>query len=378
MPAAKARTLFIVNKILPDNDYRLYYGEQSEVCEVIYGLPERSRGLRDEEYVHLGFEEGLHLGVLKALWDLFIYLNRNRRSLTFVHFFTTNPILFGPIIARLARVPYVITVTGFGRVTTSSDRKYALLRPIYRVLFGHALTNARLVLFQNRTDLAELAGEFTGLAGKFHYAGSTTALQVVDQKDFSGPVLDVLLGIRLMPDKGVVDFIRVARELKDRGFRFLLAGKESRGLEKLYAEILEADRQGIIEFLGELDTPEMEAWLSRAHILFFPSYGEGLARLMLEAGFAQMCPVAYNIPANRDLVAEGRGFLVETGDLQRIIEILLSLAADRETARRNAAAYQSFIIRHYGRAQFAQRLDRLFLEMLDPSESYEGSVHEPN
>jgi hypothetical protein len=46
--------------------------------------------------------------------------------------------------------------------------------------------------------------------------------------------------------------------------------------------------------------------------------------------------------------------------------------------RRNAAAYQAFILRHYGRAQFAQRLDRLFLDMLNDLESSEGPVHEPN
>ncbi|HUF38766.1 MAG TPA: glycosyltransferase, partial [Anaerolineales bacterium] len=365
---SKKRALFIVNKILPDNDYRLFYGRRSAVCEVVYGLPERSPGLADDEYVRLGFEEGLHAGVLRALWDLYRYLRRSRGSLAFVHFFTTNPILFGPIIARLTGVPYVVTVTGFGRVTTSADRKYALLRPVYRFFFRHALRHARLVLFQNRSDLAELTAQHPALSGKFHYAGSTTTAPEVTVKDFDSPVLDVLLGTRLMPDKGVVDFIAVAREMQGSVFRFLLAGKESRGYGNLYQEILQADRDQVIEFLGELDTPEMEAVLARAHILFFPSYGEGLARLMLEAGAARLCPIAYNIPSNRDLIEEGRGFLVETGNLQQVVTTLASLAADRELVERNAAAYQFFILRQYGSSQFTERLDHLFREMLDTPE----------
>jgi glycosyltransferase involved in cell wall biosynthesis len=109
----------------------------------------------------------------------------------------------------------------------------------------------------------------------------------------------------------------------------------------------------------------MESALQDAHILLFPSYyGEGLSRLMLEAGYARICPVAYNIPANRDLIANGRGFLVEKGNLQQVIRILLSMAADRDSAAANAAAYQEFIAKNYGRVEFTKRLDGLFRKMI--------------
>jgi hypothetical protein len=151
-PVNKVNTLFIVNKALPVNDYRLDYGVRSEVCRVIYGLPERSSSLPEEDYLHLGFEEGLHLGVLKALWNLLVFLRKSGRSLAFVHFFTTNPILFGPVVSRITGTRAVITFTGFGRVMSSTERKYRFVRPVYRILLRHSLRTAKLVLFQNRAD----------------------------------------------------------------------------------------------------------------------------------------------------------------------------------------------------------------------------------
>lgn len=366
----KAASLFIVNKALPDSDYRLDYGARSQVCEVFYGLPERSALPPAERFVRIGFEEGLHPGVITALWDLHRYLRSRRGRLAFVHFYTTNPILLGPIVARLAGVPCVITFTGFGRVMSSTDRKYTLVRPLYSLLLRHAIRAARLVLFQNKADHARLSRSYPGAAHKFHYVGSTSGMAVTEDKDFSTPGLTVLLATRLMPEKGVPDFIAVARELHGPRFRFRLAGPASRGHEGLYKEVLAAAQEGVLEYDGNLESPAMEAALEQAHILLFPSYyGEGLSRLMLEAGFAQLCPVAYNIPSNRDLVVEGGGFLVEPGDRQQIILILSSLADDRALVASHAACYQEHVLQHYGRQQYAERLDDLFRAMLSKLDS---------
>ncbi len=366
MPANKLKTLFVVNKVLPDSDYRLAYGEYSQVCDVVYGLPEKSIHLPEEKYVHIGFEEGLHFGVIKALWDLYVYLRRNRKKLTFVHLFTTNPILFGSFAAKLAGVPVVVTLTGFGRVMTSEKVKYRLLRPIYTFFFRFALLIARRIFFQNHADMKTLLKQYPAFSKKFRYVGSTANMPKTNQKNFSTPVLRVFLGTRLLPDKGVGDFIEVARQLHKDGFQFILAGPVSRGFDALMTEIWQAHEDGAIVYKGELDTPQMERELGATHILFFPShYGEGLSRLMIEAGFSKTCPLAYNIPSNRDLIATGRGFLVESGDLENVIATLKKLRDHREYLVANAEAYQAHILQNFGLINFTQRLDEIFIKMQD-------------
>ena len=364
MPANhKLKVLFVVNKILPDSDYRLAYGEYSKVCEVVYGLPKKTESLSEARYVKLGFEEGLDFGVLGALWDLYSYLRQNRKQLSLVHFFTTNPILFGSIVAKISKVPAIVTVTGFGRVMTNDNLKYRLLRPVYSALFYVALLFAERILFQNRPDMANFLKKYPSFANKSHYVGSTSRMTVIDAKDFSQPELTVFLGTRLLPDKGISDFIAVARQLQKSGFRFVLAGPPSKGFESLMDDIWQAHEEGVIIYKGELDTPSMEIELFASHILFFPShYGEGLSRIMIEAGFAKLCPIAYDISSNRDLIFADNGFIVSVGDLSGVINILKTLYTQRMSLADNANAYQDHIIKNFGLMKFVQNIDEIFTQ----------------
>jgi glycosyltransferase involved in cell wall biosynthesis len=104
--------------------------------------------------------------------------------------------------------------------------------------------------------------------------------------------------------------------------------------------------------------------LSLAHIYYFPSsYGEGLSRTMLEAGFACLCPVAYDIPANKDLIAENRGFLLPVGDTSSVISILERLFPDRKLLSSNAHSYQRFITDNYNMDRYAERMDGLLRDL---------------
>ena len=53
--------LIIVNRQIPDNDYRLNYGRRSKLCEVTYGLPGKPPTLDNQHYVYMGFEESIKL-----------------------------------------------------------------------------------------------------------------------------------------------------------------------------------------------------------------------------------------------------------------------------------------------------------------------------
>ena len=163
-----------------------------------------------------------------------------------------------------------------------------------------------------------------------------------------------------MPDKGVDDFLRTAEKLQGQGFEFVLAGPRSLGFDDLFEKVKEFHTLGIIRYPGELNSDEMLTEFDQAHVFFLPSYGEGMPRVMLEAGFAQTCPIGYDISANRDLITEGRGFLAPRGDFDAAVSILRNLAEDRNALRTNAINYQKHILQNYSMDVFCQRLDEVF------------------
>ncbi|HEX2975635.1 MAG TPA: glycosyltransferase [Bacteroidales bacterium] len=331
----------------------------SKVCTVLYGMPGKTEGLDDSSYIYMGFEEGWRWTYLLELFRLYKCLRTRRRKLYLVHFYSTNLILFGPIVAYLAGVPSIVTVTGFGRVFNNPAFPYKGMQILYWFLMKLSIRLSQYSLFQNHADMKFIEERYPGQASKLIFIGSAVDFPEIKDKDFFAPKLRVLLIARVMPDKGIKDFVRVAEELGNDLWEFVLVGPASKGYDDLYKYVRTCHDRGIISFKGECSSAEVEFQLSQAHIFCFPSYGEGLSRTMLEAGFAHLCPVAYDISSNRDLVVEGRGFLLPVGDTSSVILTLRRLFADRRLLSTCAHSYQSFITENYSMDKYAERMDSL-------------------
>jgi glycosyltransferase involved in cell wall biosynthesis len=361
------RALYVANKRLPGNDYRIVYPAYSAFCSVCYVLPERPPGVRKVDFVEIGFGEGIHLADFFHLLELWVYLRNHRKEYDFVHFYATTLILFGPSIAAFTGLPCLITLTGFGRTFNSQVLKYRLLRPVYNLFLRIASRISHAVLFQNHADLALMEKRIPSASGKFFYVGSAIDACVTAQKDFASRNLRVLLIARLLPEKGIEDFLRVAKLLHQDGFEFVLVGPSSVGFEALLSRVRASHSDGTIEYLGELDAEGVQVQYHRAHVLFFPSfYGEGMSRVMLEAGFASLCPVAYDIPSNRDLIAPNRGCLIPKRDIDEVVRILKLLKNDRSQLEQNADAYQKFVVENFNIQTYTKRLDDILAKLFSP------------
>jgi len=357
------RALYVVNKRLPVNDYRVVYPAHSALCSVSYALPERSAWIPQERFIKVGFGEGFHPADIYHFLELWMSLRQHRREFDFVHFYATSLILFGPQIAALAGLPSLITLTGFGRTFNSSALKYRLLRPIYKLLLRMAIRTSQAVLFQNHSDLRLLSEQMPSSKEKFFYIGSAIEETIVQDKDFDSPRLRVLLVARLLPDKGIEDFLKVAEILHQKDFEFVLVGPASVGFDDLLSKVRDSHSRGMIEYIGELDSAGVHSQYQKAHILYYPSYGEGMSRVMLEAGYAYLCPIAYDIPANRELLTNRRGFLVPSKDIKQVIQILAELSQNRRCLEQNAFAFQSFITKNYNMTNYTDRMDCILAKL---------------
>lgn len=357
---APLRVLYVANKALPPSDYRMAYGRESRRAQVTYGLPAPVDGVTGERFVRVDLREGMGARDLLPLVRLFAYLRRNRRTLDLAHFYSTKLVLVGPLLARLAGVRSLVTVTGLGRTFSEPGAAYALLRRVYLRLARASLGRSEAFLFQNSGDLRWLAERIPEHAGKMSYIGSAVSVPPAGERDYDAEPLGVLLVTRVMAAKGVDDFMEVARRLRGGRFRFVLVGPPSVGEDALMGRVRAAAAAGELEYRGELAGEALYGEYRRAAVFYFPSrYAEGLARVMLEAGFFGLCPVACDIVSNRDLLADGRGFMLPAGDADGAAGLLERLDADRGVLRANAEAYRAFVRGAYTQEAYNRRMDAL-------------------
>lgn len=163
---------------------------------------------------------------------------------------------------------------------------------------------------------------------------------------------------RLSPEKGILDFLRVARRLCDASpvLRFAVAGHGPQaGEAKALAARLDLDEQ--VRFLGQI-TPEAARTLhTRLSCLLSPSHTEGLPNHLLEAMAMGTPVVATDVGGVAELVADGAtGLLRPAGDVDGMARAVLALSRD---PARSAALADAARTRVAADFSFARRTARL-------------------
>jgi glycosyltransferase involved in cell wall biosynthesis len=160
-------------------------------------------------------------------------------------------------------------------------------------------------------------------------------------RDMQAPVV-VMLG-RLLRQKGIPEFVEVARRIqKDLPqAKFLLAGeKDSTHPDAVTAQWVQ--KQGWVEYLGRLS--DVLPLLAQADILLFPSYREGVPRVVLEAAATGLPTVAFDVPGVREAVRDGEtGYLVPDRDVEALAERVGALLKNKKERLRMGRAAREMV-----------------------------------
>ena len=362
------RVLMLGNKKLPDNDYRVRLAARLPEHRFILGLPGRPDSVPPADFLKVDIGEGIKPRDAFAWLRLARWLRRSTGEIDLIHVFSTQFVLFGPPLARLIGIPVWITVTGFGRTFVDDDLRSRSLRPVYRQLLRRSFHAASRVFFQNHGDRRTAQAWFPSLAHKLEWIGSAVDLPThvrFTQLPNSSPVRVILVS-RVMPSKGVDIFVDVARRLhKERpgAATFTLIGPESPGADTLRDDVRAAEAEGALRWQGEVTGDALHEAYRQHDVILFPSRGEGMSRVMLEAGFHGLCPVASRIPANEDLVKPGGGLLFDLDQPAQAAASILALADDRSRLRAEAHAYQNHVTANYGMKSYAARVADALAEL---------------
>jgi len=265
-----------------------------------------------------------------------------------VHHVALKPILLGSVAARLAGIRAMVNApVGQGFVFASQTPKARLLRPMIRTAM-RATIGARgaIAIFENEEDRAAMIA--SGAIGAENAALIRGA--GVDLARFHphppppGPVR-IVLGARMLRDKGILEFIAAAQRLKGQGAEFILAGTPDPGNP---ASLTEADLRDARDVTWIGHCSDMASLFATSHIACLPSYREGLPKFLLEAMAAGLPCVATDVTGCRDAVIAGEsGLLVPLRDPEALAGALAPLIADAALRARFGAAGRSRAERLY-------------------------------
>jgi glycosyltransferase involved in cell wall biosynthesis len=255
----------------------------------------------------------------------------------------------------------VPNISGLGGVFSAGGPLAALVRGLYRLAIARRASH---VFFQNEEDMAQFAA--AGIAEPSRaerLMGSGVDLKRFPMRPLPSvggqTAVTFLLVARLIPEKGIPEYVDAARALHKQGararFQLLGAPADERGLS--LSQVRAWHDEGAIEYLGTSDdVPEV---MAHADCLVLPSYyREGVPRSLIEGAAMGRPVITTDMPGCRDVVEPGiNGWICQprsVESLQKTMQAFLDMpASERSTMGRRsrqkveAAFSEESVLRRY-------------------------------
>ncbi len=237
-----------------------------------------------------------------------------------IHTFNPKPALLGYFsILLFKNIKLFIAQTGMGNIFS----KKMYLIPFISFLLRKATIRSEYVFFHNRYDANLLLEKKIITEEKIVYIGPCVDVKnfLKDSRINKKNYIQVICIARLLKQKGVIEFIEVAKKFKDQlnkeTVKFLLIGEiETHHYDKIDKDyILQAEAGGVINRIPWTD--DVKTYLHQSDILFLHSYREGGPRVIIEAAASEIPTVGSDAIGVRDLIINNKtGFITELKNIE--------------------------------------------------------------
>ncbi len=301
----------------------------------------------NDVYVVTPFDECIH--ELKTLGINLIELKIDRRGTNFLRevvllfkyykilrnikpdlviTYTIKPNIYCGWLCSLLRIKYVCNITGLG----TTFQKDNMLKRIVMVLYKIALRKVKVVFFENKENFdifvnKRIINKENGAL--LHGAGvNTEEFEFVKYPIQKDNIKFLFIG-RIMKEKGIEEFMYVAKKIKkeNSNIQFDIVGP----MEDDYVNIInEFQEKKIINYYGF--QKDVRPFIESCHCFVLPSYHEGMANTLLEAGAMGRPLITSNIYGCKEAI-NNNGYVVnvrDRDDLYRKIKKFIALSYDEK------------------------------------------------
>lgn len=267
---------------------------------------------------------------LKGMFHLYKGIKKIAPDVVFNTFI--KPVIFGTIVAKLARVPHIVgMLEGLGNAFTSyndsSTLKTKIIKLIQVFLYKVSLPIVDQLIFLNPDDKVDLIDNFSIKVKKILVLGGIG----VDLNKFSFSVppkagVSFIFIARLLQSKGIFEFLEAAKIIKKDypDVQFLVLGASDKNNPFSVSDTILDDyiNSQIIQYYGHIDN--VAEVIAQSSIFVLPSYREGVPRSTQEAMAIGRAIITTDVPGCRETVEDGiNGFLVPPYSVEKIVEKMI-------------------------------------------------------
>jgi glycosyltransferase involved in cell wall biosynthesis len=268
---------------------------------------------------------------LRTMFQIYPLIRDLQPSL--LHGITLRAIILAASCSVKLKVPAVLSFVGLGDAFTAKGLYRAFLSQILKVFIFAFLRSSRFaLLFENRHDtniiLDMLSEKAQCMSVLISGAGVDLRRFVYSPLPDSRP-FQVLFAARLLKSKGLDRLVEACRTLRSGGVDVVVhvAGifdDDSRDAISV-EQIAEWKSLPFVVWHGNIS--DVERLINITHIVCLPtSYGEGIPRILIEAGACGRPVVTARVPGCAEFVRDGvDGVLVDINDQEQLLNALKSL-----------------------------------------------------
>ena len=273
--------------------------------------------------IDLGKLSSNPIKLINAFARLFLLLLKIRPNLCLA--FNIRPVLLLGLVNLFLRIPSIATITG---TSTISNEKS--LKPVVLFLSGFLLKYYKVLFFQNNydkklftaVDLRAVKVKVvpgSGVDTNFFSKNKSNIDDITRQTDF-------LLVSRLIKQKGILEYIEAAREIK-RKFPHIIFGLLGPFYENSndnnfisHEQIKKAEEEGVIKYYGF--SRNVKEYMLSSKCIVLPTYGEGMSNTLLEAASLECPLLASNVPGCKEIIEhEVNGYLFEKQSISALVDV---------------------------------------------------------
>ncbi|MDR4493576.1 MAG: glycosyltransferase family 4 protein [Nitrospirales bacterium] len=312
----------------------------------------------------------------RIIWALASLIKHEKPDI--VHHIALKSMMYGYLASWFVRTPAVVnSVTGLGHVFSGTTWKILMIRKILKTVLRLALRKENsLTIFQNPDDQQTFCD--LGLITKQQSVvikGSGVDIEKFCPAPPKEGTPVILLGCRLLWEKGVGEYVEAAKLLKEKGVKAVcaLAGMlDSQNPEGISeTQIRQWEQEGAIEWWGFLEN--MSEVLPKVHVVVLPSYyGEGVPKFLLEGAACGRPVITTDIRGCREAVRHGKsGLLVPPKNVEALAEAMESLACSPSMRDRMGQEGRSWVVRDFSSKKVARETIEVYDQLLEAMKKQE-------
>lgn len=230
--------------------------------------------------------------------------------------YTIKPNIYGGIACASLGVPYVMNITGLGTAVENPGLLQVITVNLYRI----AVRKVRTVFFQNRENEEFFTSQKLAIGKHKMLPGSGVNLSYYQPLEYPDDgTIDFVFIARLMKEKGIDQYLDAAKTIREKypHTRFHICGFCEQNYE---TQIKELHNKGVVIYHGLVEN--MKDIYKQIHCTVHPTYyPEGLSNVLLESSACARPIITTNRSGCREVIDdEKNGYLVKERDSKDLVD----------------------------------------------------------